>query len=588
MSGGDQDIGGSQHSTSKLAETHVDVATEAGSEMEGDGRAQIKIDRKVSTNTTAGGKEINSDISGAQSQTKVTDEMVAPDIPLRKLIPPKDCPRIRKRLGDMIQLETEDSDSSPSVGWSAVIARAKSHPHEAAEPFFYPVVETGEAAGDDKSEGTLKTDNSILAYKPLHALLKYNPPIEAVEAVLRANPWASLDVTFEGTALKIAAESRVSSAMVLRLLLVAEMAMRKRSVLRQQGGRRKDLDEASPDSSEHVGKELRQAHAPDTNPRCDDMFCGHNPILWIHEPRIPVTTAAMLLRWYPVGAIQRPCDEDGAPVDIMMADELGPGLEGCEAESPLIEMVDNFARDHYDDDIPEDPDADSEGDESYYGFDYDSDDEDLDIQATSVVAEAAAAAAEASQQPPQSRQHRKLMRKEKRWEKFLHVLYAADLALKSDNSTSPSTQGDPADAQSASGVTSVDIPAKDKPSTPFRPVHAWVRCMTTPRLGLQRCRPYGAWSVFRDMGRRIPSEFGARDVGDQDRTAFEILAERPASDCRLCREEVRDIMECLIDADHRSAFLPRKSDGRLIGHVALENGWPCKDLFSRKKSATCA
>jgi hypothetical protein len=48
------------------------------------------------------------------------------------------------------------------------------------------------------------------------------------------------------------------------------------------------------------------------------------------------------------------------------------------------------------------------------------------------------------------------------------------------------------------------------------------------------------------------------------------------------------VVECLMDADYRSAHLPRKSNGRLIVHVALENGWPCHDILSRKTSATCA
>lgn len=122
----------------------------------------------------------------------------------------------------------------------------------------------------------------------------------------------------------------------------------------------------------------------------------------------------------------------------------------------------------------------------------------------------------------------------------------------------------------------------------FHPVHAWIRVITNPNLGLEICRPYGVWSILRAMGQRIPSEFTAKDESDGNRTVFQTLAESQASDCRLCVEEIRDVVECLMDADYRSAHLPRQSDGRLIVHVALENGWPCRDLFSRKTSATCA
>jgi hypothetical protein len=81
------------------------------------------------------------------------------------------------------------------------------------------------------------------------------------------------------------------------------------------------------------------------------------------------------------------------------------------------------------------------------------------------------------------------------------------------------------------------------------------------------------------MHLRIPEDF----VG-----SFEVLAERKAADCRLCHEEMKDIVEYLVDVDHKTAFAPRISDGRLLGHVALENGWPCKEVISHKKTATCA
>ena len=91
--------------------------------------------------------------------------------------------------------------------------------------------------------------------------------------------------------------------------------------------------------------------------------------------------------------------------------------------------------------------------------------------------------------------------------------------------------------------------------------------------------PLGVWSILCEMGKRIPQEF----VG-----SFLTLAESQAADCRLCHEEIKHIVEYLIDADHKAAFAPRVSDGRLLGHVALENGWPCKEVLSHKTTATCA
>jgi hypothetical protein len=53
----------------------------------------------------------------------------------------------------------------------------------------------------------------------------------------------------------------------------------------------------------------------------------------------------------------------------------------------------------------------------------------------------------------------------------------------------------------------------------------------------------------------MPSEFTVRDMSDGNRTVFQTLAESHASDCKLCSEEVKDILECLLDSDYRSAFL---------------------------------
>ena len=124
------------------------------------------------------------------------------------------------------------------IDWSAVISRAKSRPQEAAESYFGP------SHTDDHASisiaGNRRNVITVITYKPLHAMLEYDPPLEAVEAVLRAHPEAALDITFEGTALKIACESRVSSMLVLRLLLIAEMAMRKKMQL-QEGQEQRQL-----------------------------------------------------------------------------------------------------------------------------------------------------------------------------------------------------------------------------------------------------------------------------------------------------------------------------------------------------------
>jgi hypothetical protein len=191
---------------------------------------------------------------------------------------------------------------------------------------------------------------------------------------------------------------------------------------------------------------------------------------------------------------------------------------------------------------------------------------------------------------------REHLRKERRWEKFLHILYATDKILTSMRSTQLTNDG--GDNNLAVSSSNQNVMLETSPSsnndssdpevTRFHPVHAWIRVITNPNIGLNICRPYGVWSILRAMGQRIPSEFTAKDESDGNRTVFQTLAESPAADCRLCMEEIRDVVECLMDADYRSAHLPRKSDGRLIVHVAVENGWPCRDMFSRKTSATCA
>jgi len=636
-----------------------------------------------------------------------------PDISLRKLIPPKDCPRIRRRLQYNPNNETETlqqqlmhaeshqsntSNSQPSVplfDWSAVIARARSHPHEAAESYYGPMMldtDSFSSAADidygaSSSNKPSSFNNDILTYKPLHGMLKYDPPLDAVEAVLRAHPEAALDVTFEGSALKIAAEcNRVSSMLVLRLLLVAEMAMRKKMAQEQQQQQQQEEqqqqeDQMQLDKRKDEARQQQNAPFQRNNSNDDDilaqqqqqqqasnMFYGHNPIQWITERSIPVKTAAMLLKWYPNGAFQRSPYEDDVSCYSSLRDDI---MDEAESTSPLIEIIDDFARDHYAEDTEDTADNDDNDEEGYNSYDSETDYDDDEMPSserqsisaaitaatTTPAATSEAAAPEytaTTAMQPQTYHQRQHVRQEKRWEKFLHILYATDLTLQSIRPPSPhsttfakennggeascsstlpssnaaasaetatavttelstAASADPslsknneslvsesaaANAPSSSPMTpppataTSNNPTKSQPKTTpqFRPVHAFLRCLTTPHcnLGLHNCRPYGAWSVLRVMVQRVPSEFAKRDAGDGDRTAFQTLAESDAQDCELCLEEVKDVVECLMDADYRSAFLPRKSDGRLIGHVALENGWPCKDLFSRKTSATCA
>lgn len=549
--------------------------------------------------------------------------LFSPVISLRKLIPPKDCARMRSRLHqpqhgvqqqhlDATAMEeifnpsgktgsssiSQQQSGNVQFDWSSVVARAKTHPQEATQSYFGPVKTanvantekatstksaTATASAADSAAATNITIN-ILTYKPLHAMLKYDPPLEAVEAVLRAHPEAVLDVTFEGSALKIASESRVSSMLVLRLLLVAEMAMRKKLLQQQQeqqqnlkqNGRQEvgAMDQGKVGEDEHMisadkksatkatgtESESKRPTAPQPTIQVDplltppDMFLGHNPIRWITERRIPVKTAAMLLKWYPIGGFQRPRDNNGVTSDDAMHYDI------MEAESPLIEIVDDFARDHYDE-----GNAGRDNDEED-GYESDDDYDDL-------------SGGEHKQPAMQTHQQRERLRKEKRWEKFLHILYATNLALQStkrqpasnEEGTPPVSPKPTSEELGAASVTAADstaskseITSKEQPAqsssnsntiTPFRPVHAWIRCLTSPLLGLENCRPYGVWSVLRVMGQRIPSEFTVRDTIDGNRTVFQTLAESPSSDCKLCLAEVKDIVECLIDADHRSAFL---------------------------------
>ena len=308
----------------------------------------------------------------------------------------------------------------------------------------------------------------------------------------------------------------------------------------------------------------------------DRMFVGHNPIRWIAESHIPRKTAALLLKWYPVGAFQRPRDDDGLPVEEIEQDYHDE--DALYSDSPFIEIIDDFASDQ---------DAVEQGDNEVQE---ESESEDEDVNGHSILPRRKRTFAE-----------REYLRKERRWEKFLHILYATDkilMSMKQDTDTSNADESTCGMASSnsqhvvvtvtADASTDANSTAKLQQVSRFHPVHAFIRCITNPMLGFEICRPYGVWSILRAMGQRIPSEFTAKDESDGDRTVFQTLAESNAADCRLCIEEVRDVVECLMDADYKSAHLPRKSDGRLIVHVARENGWPCRDMFSRKTSATCA
>ena len=149
------------------------------------------------------------------------------EVPLRRLVPPPN---------------PDD--------WSAVVARARSHPREAAESYFDPATPPFVDRDDDP-----RAASACHRCRPLHAMLLHDPPPPAVEAVLRAHPEAVLDATTFGgtTALRIAAERTPGAGgvgpalpprlQVLRLLLVAELAMakkgereRERRRLRRRGG----------------------------------------------------------------------------------------------------------------------------------------------------------------------------------------------------------------------------------------------------------------------------------------------------------------------------------------------------------------
>ena len=173
-------------------------------------------------------------------------------------------------------------------------------------------------------------------------------------------------------------------------------------------------------------------------------------------------------------------------------------------------------------------------------------------------------------------------RKEKRWEKFLHILFSTDYALRPTRKRQTETPKKGSSTETKQSTSSVKTDTKN-----FHPIHAWIRCLCSPYIGLEQAHSYGVWSVLHEMRQRIPEEFSVRDESDGNRTVFQTLAENKAAACKLSVEEKRDIVECIMEANYKAVHLPRQSDGRLIGHVAVENGWPgCKEKLL--KTATCA
>lgn len=470
-----------------------------------------------STNNERCGQDPYSDSESGQRKRK-RSAGIRVELSLQSLIPPQGKQLVSsKGCGSQ---SNEDEIEKLEVDWDAVVERAMSHPHEAREFYFKQARPMREMTTDCIELGSSR--GYSFNYKPLHAACKYDPSLEAIEALLHAHPSAAIDCTFEGTALKIAAESR-ASLMVLRLLLVAELAMwmtmRKRLLQEKE---RQALERES-SNRDAIGENENDAMVEERE--TSSLYHGKNPIHWICEPHIPVKTVAMLLTWYPNGAFKRPSVSEGAPFDLVF-------------DSPLIEIIDDFARDQ--DELEDDRDAIEDDVEDEYDEVASESDKSSEKMSTATL------------------------RPERRWQKFLHIIHATDRVLNLPRPL-PLTVG-------------MNI-GETCQSHEFRAVHAFIRCITNPKLGLELCQAYGVWSIVREMHLRIPEDF----VG-----SFEVLAERKAADCRLCHEEMKDIVEYLVDVDHKTAFAPRISDGRLLGHVALENGWPCKEVISHKKTATCA
>jgi hypothetical protein len=296
---------------------------------------------------------------------------------------------------------------------------------------------------------------------------------------------------------------------------VAELAMWKR-LLQDTDGKKEDA------GIEVEGKQT------------SSLYHGKNPIHWICEPHIPVKVAGTVLILFPEGAFKRQ-----TPTEL-------------KAKSPLIEIIDDFARGQ--DDIEDEGNAvDDEYDEESF--------------------------------------------KSQSWQKFLYILYATDRAhnhiqlLPSTVASGGATATPnpsltcPAPASLTCAKMNNETGQPQQSSTPpqeqresdsyeqiFHPVHAFTRCITNQKLGLELCQVYGVWSILDEMSKRMPQE--------EFDGSFQILTESQATDCRLCRTEIKDIVELLIDADHTTAFASLE--------VAVKNGWPCKEVLPRKTAAKCA
>jgi len=228
----DEGGGWSDGGSSSLKRRKIDpptAETEAEAEEVIYSAPEEEAPSSLSATTTSTKSSRSSSLSPPPDEEEGDDEDEGVDVdvevPLRRLVPPPN---------------PDD--------WSAVIARARSHPREAAESYFDPATPPFVDRDDDP-----RAASACHRCRPLHAMLLHDPPPPAVEAVLRAHPEAVLDATTFGgtTALRIAAERTpgaggVGPALpprlrVLRLLLVAELAMarkgeRERRRLRRRGG----------------------------------------------------------------------------------------------------------------------------------------------------------------------------------------------------------------------------------------------------------------------------------------------------------------------------------------------------------------
>ena len=130
-------------------------------------------------------------------------------------------------------------------------------------------------------------------------------------------------------------------------------------------------------------------------------------------------------------------------------------------DSPLIEIVDDFARDHFDDEGNNRNDNDLLGG-SGGGHGYDesemSDDDNIMMQPQQLGAVGTGTASSMTRRPPKTHEQRERQRKEKRWEKFLHILYAVDISLQSTRGQAKGPETPPTDKQQAEEYESPKTP----------------------------------------------------------------------------------------------------------------------------------